>query len=90
MKNTGIVRKFDGLGRIGIPKEIRDRFDIVEKTPVDIYVLGSRIILQKCEDTCLFCDSNKDLIEIGNKLICKDCILKLNEQGVVRNEKGIR
>ena len=38
MKNTGIVRKFDGLGRIGIPKEIRDRFDIVEKTTLVIVV----------------------------------------------------
>ena len=90
MKNTGIIRRLDGLGRIGIPKEIRDKFDIKEKTKVDISVLGSKIIMQKCEDSCFICNSNKYLIEFQNKLICKNCILKLTEQGVEHETKVIR
>ncbi len=31
MKDTGIIRKIDGLGRIGVPKEIRDIFGLIEK-----------------------------------------------------------
>ena len=30
MKSTGIIRKMDELGRVVIPIEIRNKFDIVE------------------------------------------------------------
>ena len=32
MKSTGIVRRMDELGRVVIPIEIRNQFDIIEKT----------------------------------------------------------
>ena len=38
MKATGIVRKVDELGRIVIPKEIRDKFGIKTNDRMDIYV----------------------------------------------------
>ena len=38
MKSTGIVRKLDELGRVVIPIEIRNQFDISQKDPVEIYV----------------------------------------------------
>lgn len=47
MKNTGIIRKVDELGRIVIPIEIRNQFNIIEKDPMEIYVEGSNIILKK-------------------------------------------
>ena len=53
MKNTGIVRKLDELGRIVIPKEIRDNFEMKEGTELDISVKGNKIILEKHKDT--FC-----------------------------------
>ena len=34
MKSTGMIRNFDGLGRIVIPKELRDTFNIKEKSPI--------------------------------------------------------
>lgn len=46
MKSTGIVRKVDELGRVVIPIEIRNKFDIAEKDPIEIYVDGSSIILK--------------------------------------------
>ena len=47
MKNLGIVRKMDKLGRVVIPKEIRDKFQIGEGTEIEIYAKGNMIILQK-------------------------------------------
>ena len=38
IKNTGIVRKLDELGRITLPIELRRNLDISEKDPVEIYV----------------------------------------------------
>lgn len=46
MKSTGIVRRVDELGRVVIPIEIRNKFDIAEKDPIEIYVDGSSIILK--------------------------------------------
>ena len=47
MKSTGIVRKLDELGRVVIPKEIRNKLDIEEKDPIEIYLDGTSIILKK-------------------------------------------
>ena len=38
MKSTGIVRRVDELGRVVIPIEIRNKFEIAEKDPIEIYV----------------------------------------------------
>ncbi len=54
--NTGILRKVDELGRITIPKEIRDRFQIEKHTEIDISIKDDKIILQKNKDTyCPLC-----------------------------------
>ena len=47
MKSTGIVRKLDELGRLVLPKELRNTFDLNEKDPVEIFVEGDMIILKK-------------------------------------------
>ena len=47
MKSTGMVRRVDELGRVVIPKEIRDKLDIQEKDPIEIYVDGYSIVLKK-------------------------------------------
>lgn len=47
MKSTGIVRKVDPLGRVVLPSELRKVLDIENKTPVEIYVDGDKIIFQK-------------------------------------------
>ena len=47
MKSTGIIRRVDELGRVVIPIEIRNQFNIAEKDPIEIYVDGSSIILKK-------------------------------------------
>lgn len=73
MKATGIIRRVDELGRVVIPIEIRNQFNIVEKDPIEIYVDGSSIVLKKFEPNCVFCDSQKNLIEYKGKLVCKKC-----------------
>lgn len=78
MKATGIVRRVDELGRVVIPIEIRTKFDISEKDPLEIYVDGSSIILKKYEPNCVFCGNSKKLINYKDKLICKNCLKKIS------------
>lgn len=77
MKATGIVRKLDQLGRIVIPKEIRNTFDINEADPVEIFVEGGDIILRKYQPACVFCNETSDVTEFNGKNVCKKCIKKI-------------
>lgn len=47
MKATGVIRKVDELGRIVIPKELRDVLGIQIKSPLEIFVEEDKVILQK-------------------------------------------
>ena len=47
MKDTGIVRRIDVLGRVVIPKEIRKILKLSEGDPVEIYTDKDTIILKK-------------------------------------------
>ena len=78
MKATGIIRRVDELGRVVIPIEIRNKFNIVEKDPIEIYVDDSFIILKKYEPNCIFCGSTDDWIEYKGKLVCQKCSKELN------------
>lgn len=89
MKATGIIRRVDELGRVVIPIEIRNKFDIVEKDPLEIYVDGSSIVLKKYEPNCIFCGSTEDLIEYKDKLVCKKCSAQLHTMHEEKNDKTI-
>ena len=77
MNNTGMIRRIDELGRIVIPIEIRNRFDIKEKDPMEIYVDDGSIVIKKYEPNCLFCGETENVIKFHNKLIFKKCINQL-------------
>lgn len=49
MKSTGIVRHVDNLDRIVIPKELCRTLGIEAKSPLEIFVEGSRVILKRHE-----------------------------------------
>ncbi|UDW00820.1 AbrB/MazE/SpoVT family DNA-binding domain-containing protein [Bacillus cereus] len=52
MKNTGVARKVDELGRIVIPVELRRTLGIVEGTTLDFHIEGENIVLRKYENSC--------------------------------------
>lgn len=79
MKSTGIVRRVDELGRVVIPIELRNKFGISEKDPIEIYVDGSSIILKKYEPNCVFCGNSKKLVPYKDKLICSKCAKQISE-----------
>lgn len=77
MKSTGIVRKVDELGRIVLPVEMRRTLDIAEKDALEIYVDGDSIILRKYHESCVFCDSLRNVISFKGRNVCADCIGKM-------------
>lgn len=77
VKNTGIVRRLDELGRITLPIELRRNLDLNEKDPVEIYVSEDTIILRKFEPVDTFTGKREELIEFHGKMVSKDSIKEL-------------
>ena len=73
IKSTGIIRRVDELGRIVIPMSIRQTLGLNERDPVEIFMDGERIILQKHQSSCIFCGSTEDLIAYEGKNVCAAC-----------------
>ena len=73
MKDTGIVRNIDPLGRLVIPKELRKMLGLGTNEPVQIYVEGNKICIEKYKKACIICGSTKDVFELKDKCICMKC-----------------
>ena len=80
MNSTGIVRKVDQLGRVVLPKELRDKFDIPEYTPLEIYTDAEQIILKKYQPACIFCGEAEDVVKWKGKNVCKSCLNELRNK----------
>lgn len=81
MKSTGIIRRVDDLGRVVIPKEIRRKIGAAEGDPMEIFVKGNQVILEKYEVGCVFCgDHGSGVIEFKDKYVCRDCLGQINNK----------
>ena len=73
MKATGIVRPIDNLGRVVLPKSLREAYNLREKDPVEIFTDGDSIVLRKYEPCCIFCSETNDIIIFKEKRVCSRC-----------------
>ena len=77
MKSTGVVRKVDELGRIVLPISIRQIMDINEKDSLEIFTDENKIILQKYQPSCIFCNNADTIVYFSGKRVCEDCLAKI-------------
>lgn len=80
MKSTGIVRKIDDLGRVTLPIELRRNLNLELKDPVQIFVEGDLIILEKYEPACVFCGEAANVENFRGKNVCKSCAEELGRK----------
>ena len=73
MKSTGMTRKVDGLGRIVLPKELRDSLEINTGDALEIFIDGENVILKKYEPCCIFCGEASGVRFFKSKNICEQC-----------------
>ncbi|WIG29965.1 AbrB/MazE/SpoVT family DNA-binding domain-containing protein [Bacillus toyonensis] len=80
MKNTGVARKVDELGRVVIPVELRRTLGIAEGTALGFHVEGENIVLRKHEKSCFVTgeasESNMELLG-GRMFLSKEGASKL-------------
>ena len=80
MKSTGIIRGVASLGRIVLPKELRNTLQLDTNTKLEIFVDGDTILLKKYHPAgaCDFCGENvPGIINFGNCCICPACRRKI-------------
>lgn len=75
MKATGIVRKIDELGRVVLPKELRDTLGIKSGDALEIYTGTDQIVLKKYAPGCTLCgEVDNELVTFKGKQVCTQCI----------------
>lgn len=80
-KETGIIRNFDDLGRVVIPKEFRKKLRFENNGPVEMLIVGEGVLLRKPIDSCVQCggaiSGNADELNLN---YCDSCISELKEK----------
>lgn len=76
MKEIGIIRKVDELGRIVLPKELRKNFEIQQGTTLEIFVHEDSIVLKKYNP--FLCKKCGERIEKEDRY-CKHCGEKVEQ-----------
>ena len=82
MKETGILRPIDELGRVVIPKTIRTKMGLTDGVMVEIFLEGDNIVLTKSLSSCVLCGSKEELSELEGKKICRACIEKIRNGNI--------
>lgn len=87
MKRTGIIRRIDGLGRIVIPREIRNTLRIRENDPLEMIVRDNAVILVKYQarkPVLETLDVLQDLVQKDPNLKCGGELLgKIGEMAAI-------
>ena len=78
MKSIGIVRKIDDLGRFVIPSEVRCNLNIHTGDPLEMYLEGDKIVLQKYQPGCVFTGAVNDLIEYKGQKVSVTAVAEMN------------
>lgn len=81
MKDTGMIRSLDSLGRIVVPVEIRMTRNIDIGDPIEFFILDDDIIvLRKYTSTeCTFCRSLDHVTYYKDQFICNSCLTELSD-----------
>lgn len=67
MKETGMIRRLDDLGRLVIPKEIRKKYKMNEGDSIEIYLKDDNICIRKYDMTSPFFEQIYFMCQILNK-----------------------
>jgi len=79
MREIGIVRNVDELGRIVIPKEMRDVLDVATGDPMEIFSDEGTIFLRRYSTGCVFCGEMNSTINFKGRMVCRECLADLKK-----------
>ena len=74
----GMRRKIDKLGRVVIPKSLRNALGVDLNDEISMTLNGDSIVISKASGICAICNKGKTFLQINNKQICQTCYKKIN------------
>ena len=74
---TEAIRKIDEIGRIVLPKEMRNELGWHSESDITVTQQGDCLILRSSQNSCFACGKTVNIVPIHNKFICQTCIDKL-------------
>ena len=74
MKPAGFILKIDQLGRIVIPKPIRNQYNLNLGDSIEVFNENDGIVLKKYHMCCSFCGKDENLQKFKDVTICEDCL----------------
>lgn len=81
MKHTGMTRPVDDLGRIVIPKELRDSLDIRATDRMEFWMTDEGMVLRKAEERCAVCGGvHGDMLAVDGMKFCRVCARKISKK----------
>lgn len=89
MKQTGVTRKIDELGRIVIPKEIRKNLGIRDGEALEIFTSEDSIILKKYFEIRKYEDLSSKLCELIKNIYNVDLVITDREKVITSSNKDI-
>lgn len=78
-KPSFFIKHVDELGRIVLPKPVREILELKPRDEVKIVLNGDSITITKNKDSCTFCGNKDGLAQFGKDFICKSCVAKISD-----------
>lgn len=79
MKQYG-SRQLDELGRIVLPRELREELDVKPRDMLDIFKSKEgQIVLSAAAEHCKLCGSTSGLSKVENNVLCSTCIEQIKQ-----------
>ncbi len=88
MKDTGIVRRIDELGRIVIPKEIRKTLRIREGDPLEIYTDRDELLFKKYSPVSSLNTFSNSVADSIGSMLNKQCIVTDTDRVIYTSGKN--
>ena len=73
------TRKVDELGRVVLPKEIRNSMNLSEGDEVEFSLSGALLQIRKSVVSCKLCGNRKDLQAVNGTILCLNCIKQIKD-----------
>ncbi len=69
-----MIRRIDDLGRVVIPRELRQRLLIEAGDELVVQIEGTSIKITKYKNSCVYCSSEIVGCDYALKLLCDACV----------------
>jgi transcriptional pleiotropic regulator of transition state genes len=80
LKQIGYVSKIDSLGRVVIPKPVREMYLLEKEDAIEILAKDNGLLIRKYQPACIFCGETDNVITHEGYIVCEECIKKMQKK----------